>query len=83
VVWGAGYAAAHFLTGSFAAGLASVATIGELAATAGHDPDLDVRPEGVTVRLSTAEVQSLTTHAPDWWTLADPEGNEADLAIWG
>jgi 4a-hydroxytetrahydrobiopterin dehydratase len=18
-----------------------------------------------------------------WWTLADPEGNEADLAIWG
>jgi len=23
------------------------------------------------------------THAPDWWTLADPEGNEADLAIWG
>jgi 4a-hydroxytetrahydrobiopterin dehydratase len=22
-------------------------------------------------------------HAPDWWTLADPEGNEADLAIWG
>ena len=22
-------------------------------------------------------------HAPGWWTLADPEGNEADLAIWG
>ena len=22
-------------------------------------------------------------HAPDWGTLADPEGNEADLAIWG
>jgi 4a-hydroxytetrahydrobiopterin dehydratase len=22
-------------------------------------------------------------HAPEWWTLADPEGNEADLAIWG
>ena len=21
-------------------------------------------------------------HAPGWWTLADPEGNEADLAIW-
>jgi 4a-hydroxytetrahydrobiopterin dehydratase len=19
---------------------------------------------------------------PDWWTLADPEGNEADLAAW-
>jgi 4a-hydroxytetrahydrobiopterin dehydratase len=22
-------------------------------------------------------------HAPGWWTLADTEGNEADLAIWG
>ena len=22
-------------------------------------------------------------HAPGWWTLADPEGNEVDLAIWG
>jgi 4a-hydroxytetrahydrobiopterin dehydratase len=22
-------------------------------------------------------------HAPEWWTLADAEGNEADLAIWG
>jgi 4a-hydroxytetrahydrobiopterin dehydratase len=21
-------------------------------------------------------------HAPGWWTLADPEGNEVDLAIW-
>ena len=22
-------------------------------------------------------------NAPEWWTLADPEGNEVDLAIWG
>ena len=21
-------------------------------------------------------------HAPHWWTLADPEGNEADVAPW-
>jgi hypothetical protein len=21
-------------------------------------------------------------HAPSWWTLADPEGNEADVATW-
>jgi 4a-hydroxytetrahydrobiopterin dehydratase len=21
-------------------------------------------------------------NAPHWWTLADPEGNEVDLAIW-
>jgi 4a-hydroxytetrahydrobiopterin dehydratase len=195
VVWGAGYAAACFLTGSFAAGLALAATIGELAAASGHDPDVDLRPESVTVRVRTAEVQGLTSqdadlakqissaaarlhapadpvavqqvqvaidamdiakvrpfwhavlgyaevgdedlfdahrqgppfwfqqmdsprtgrnrfhidiyvpgdqvqaridaalavggrivsdaHAPGWWTLADPEGNEADLAIWG
>jgi 4a-hydroxytetrahydrobiopterin dehydratase len=60
VLWGAGYAAARFLTGSFAAGLPLVAAIGELADEAGHDPDVDVRPESVTVRLATAEVQGLT-----------------------
>jgi 4a-hydroxytetrahydrobiopterin dehydratase len=21
-------------------------------------------------------------NAPEWWALADPEGNEVDLAIW-
>jgi 4a-hydroxytetrahydrobiopterin dehydratase len=194
VLWGAGYAAARFLTGSLATGLALVAVIGDLAAAAGHDPDIDVRTESVTVRLCTAEVHGLTRqdadlaseisaaaarlqapadpatvqhvqvaidaldiakvrpfwhavlgyslvedadlldanregptfwfqqmdsprtgrgrfhidiyvpydqvqarieaalaaggrivsdHAPHWWTLADPEGNEADLAIWG
>jgi 4a-hydroxytetrahydrobiopterin dehydratase len=195
VLWGGGYAAARFLTGSFATGLALVAAIGEVAAASGQDPDVNVRPESVTVRLCTAEVQGLTSqdadlareisaaaarlqvpadptavqhvqvaidamdianirpfwqavlgyaevgdedlfdahregptfwfqqmesprrernrfhidiyvphdqvqaridaalavggrivsdaHAPGWWTLADPEGNEADLAIWG
>jgi 4a-hydroxytetrahydrobiopterin dehydratase len=61
VVWGGGYAAARFLTGSFAAGLVLVAAIGELAAAAGHDPDVDVRPESVAVRLCTAEVHGLTS----------------------
>jgi 4a-hydroxytetrahydrobiopterin dehydratase len=195
VLWGGGYAAARFVTGSFAAGLDLVAAIGELAAASGHDPDVDVRPESVTVRLGTPGLQGLTSrdadlarqisaaaarlqapadpatvqhvqvaidaldiakvrpfwhavlgyplvgdedlldahrqgptfwfqqmesprtgrnrfhidiyvpydqvqaridaalaaggrivsdaHAPGWWTLADPEGNEADLAIWG
>ena len=60
VLWGGGYAAARFLTSSFAAGLAQLAATGELAAASGHDPNVDVRPESVTVRLCTAEVQGLT-----------------------
>ena len=195
VLWGGGYVAARFLTGSFAAGLDLVRAIGELAAARGHDPDVDVRSDSVTVRLSSAGGHGLTAkdaglaadisvaaarlrapadptavqhvqvaidaldiarvrpfwqavlgyaesgaedlldarrqgptfwfqqmdsprtgrnrfhidiyvphdqvqariaaalavggqivsdaHAPQWWTLADPEGNEADLAIWG
>lgn len=195
VLWGGGYASARFLTGSLGASLALVAAIGERATAAGRDLDADVRPESVTIRLSTAEVQGLTgrdaelareisaaaaglratadpasvqhvqvaidaldiarvrpfwhavlgyglvgdedlldahrqgptfwfqqmnaprsernrfhidiyvpgdqvharidaavaaggrivsdSNAPEWWTLADPEGNEADLAIWG
>ena len=67
VLWGGGYTAARFLTGSFAAGLALVAAIGELAAASGHDPDVDLRPESVTVRVRTAEVRGLT-------------GRDADLA---
>src|ERR1022692_5098887 len=60
-LWGAGDAAGRVLAGSFAAGLALVAAIGELAAASGHDPDVDVRPESVTVRLCTAEIQGLTS----------------------
>ena len=195
VLWGGGFASTCFTTGSFQAGVALVQAIGELAAAAGHYPDVDLRAEGVTVRLFTAGSYGLTerdaslarqisvaarrlnapadpavvqhvqiaidaldigrvrpfwhavlgypefgdedlldvyrrgpsfwfqqmdaerpqrnrfhvdiyvppdqvhgriaaalaaggaivsdAHAPQWWTLADPEGNEADLAIWG
>jgi 4a-hydroxytetrahydrobiopterin dehydratase len=195
VLWGGGFASAYFATGSFQAGVALVQAIGELAATADHYPDVDLRAEGVTVRLFTAGTFGLTerdvslarqisaaarqahvpaepaavqqvqiaidaldiarvrpfwhavlgypeageedlldvhrsgppvwfqqmdverpqrnrihidiyvpadqvedriaaglaaggsivsdAHAPGWWTLADPEGNECDLAIWG
>jgi 4a-hydroxytetrahydrobiopterin dehydratase len=57
VLWGGGYAAARFLTGSFAVGLALVAAIGDVA---GHDPDVDVRPGSVTVRLRTPGARGLT-----------------------
>jgi 4a-hydroxytetrahydrobiopterin dehydratase len=44
-------ACAHFRTGSFAAGVALVDAIGKLADAADHHPDVDLRSDGVTVRL--------------------------------
>src|SRR3990172_9141357 len=52
---------AHFRTGSFAAGVALVDAIGELADVANHPPDVDLRSDGVTVRLTT------TTHDHFFW----------------
>jgi 4a-hydroxytetrahydrobiopterin dehydratase len=46
-------ACAHFRTGSFAAGVALVDAIGRLADATDHHPDVDLRSEGVTVRLRT------------------------------
>jgi 4a-hydroxytetrahydrobiopterin dehydratase len=46
-------ACAHFRTGSFAAGVAFVDAIGRLADVTDHHPDVDLRSEGVTVRLRT------------------------------
>jgi len=44
-------ACTHVRTGSFAAGLALVGAIGRLADAANHHPDVDLRSDGVTVRL--------------------------------
>jgi len=46
-------ASTHFRTGSLAAGVALVNAIGRLADDANHHPDVDLRPDGVTVRLRT------------------------------
>jgi 4a-hydroxytetrahydrobiopterin dehydratase len=46
-------ACAHFRTGSFAAGVALVDAIGRLADATDHHPDVDLRSDGVTVRLRT------------------------------
>ena len=54
--WGAH---AYFRTGSFAAGLALVDAIGKLAEAANHHPDVDLRPEGVTVRLRETPEEGL------------------------
>ncbi|MFF1634178.1 VOC family protein [Leifsonia sp. NPDC058248] len=48
--WGAH---AFYRTASFAEAAEFVAAIAEAAAAVGHDPDVDVRPEGVTIRSFT------------------------------
>jgi len=53
-------ACAHFRTGSFAAGVALVDAIGRLADAANHHPDVDLRYDGVTVRLSTHDLDGLS-----------------------
>ena len=52
-------ASTHFHTGSFAAGVALVNAIGRLADDANHHADVDLRPDGVTVRLRTESVGGL------------------------
>ena len=47
-----GGATAHFPTGSFAVGADLVAMVGAIAAEYDREPDIDLRPEGVTVRTS-------------------------------
>ncbi len=51
---------AWFATGSHTAGAAFVRRTGDLAEAAGHHPDVDLRADGVHVRLFTHDVGSLT-----------------------
>lgn len=53
-------ATAHFATNSFARGVQLVDEIARLAERANHQPDVDLRYRGVTVRLSTHEVNGLS-----------------------
>ena len=53
-------ASTHFRTGSFAAGVALVEAIGRLADAANHHPDVDLRSDGVTVRLRPHDVDGLS-----------------------
>jgi 4a-hydroxytetrahydrobiopterin dehydratase len=85
---------ARFRTGTFVAGLALVDEIGRLAEAAQHHPDIDLRYDAVTVRLSTHEVsglsqrdvslaQQISAAANDLGVTADrPDGNEVDIASW-
>jgi 4a-hydroxytetrahydrobiopterin dehydratase len=51
---------AYFGVGSFADAARFVAAIAEVAEGVGHFPDVDVRPEGVTVRTASGEYGALT-----------------------
>jgi 4a-hydroxytetrahydrobiopterin dehydratase len=53
-------ASTRFRTGSFAAGIALVNAIGRLADDAKHHPDVDLRSDGVTVRLRTQSMGGLS-----------------------
>jgi 4a-hydroxytetrahydrobiopterin dehydratase len=61
-------ACAHFRTESFAAGVALVDAIGNLAEAANHHPDVDLRSDGVTLRLHTTSQEHFI-----WLTGADLE----------
>ena len=42
----------------------------------------DLLAPGETLELAAGGRIVYDGHAPDWWTLADPEGNEVDVAPW-
>jgi len=62
-------ACAYFRTGSFAAGVRLVQAIGGLGGLDDHHPDVDLRHDGVTVRLITV--------SDDWY---GPSQRDVDLA---
>ena len=51
---------AYYRTGSFAEAARFVAAIADVAEVVGHFPDVDVRPEGVTVRTASGEYGALS-----------------------
>jgi 4a-hydroxytetrahydrobiopterin dehydratase len=51
---------AYYRVGSFGEAASFVAAIADIAQAAGHFPDVDVRPEGVTVRTASGEYGALT-----------------------
>jgi 4a-hydroxytetrahydrobiopterin dehydratase len=51
---------AFFRVGSFAEGAQFLAAIAEVAESVGHFPDVDLRPDGVTVRTASGEYGALS-----------------------
>lgn len=51
---------AYYRVGSFAEGARFVAAVSEVADVVGHYPDVDLRPDGVTVRTASGEYGALS-----------------------
>ena len=60
-LWGGGFASTYFPTGSFGAGASLVRAISELSAATDHHVDVDLRAEGLTVRVFTHEPGGLSS----------------------
>jgi 4a-hydroxytetrahydrobiopterin dehydratase len=84
-LWGGGFACTYFQTMSLGTGAALVQSISELAAAASHPVEVDLRPEGVTVRLFTHDpgglssqdvelAQQISAAARELGVSADPAG---------
>lgn len=80
MLWGGGWACAYFRTGSLGAGVALVQAIGELADAADHYPDIDLRPNGVTVRLFTNEPGGLSRRDVDLARQISAAASELNLS---
>ncbi|WP_258724495.1 4a-hydroxytetrahydrobiopterin dehydratase [Cellulomonas sp. NS3] len=65
VLPGGVWACAHFRTSSFSVGAALVQAISAAATTVNRHPDVDLRPEGVTVRLRGDEPEGFRTRDLD------------------
>jgi len=89
-------ACAYFPTGSFATSARLVQAISELPGVEGHKPDIDLRPDGVTVRLITYtdDYYGMSQHDVEMARLisgavrrlglsADPSGVQSVLVIPG
>lgn len=75
--WGA---YAFYRTRSFADGAAFVARIADASAAIGHEPDVDLRPEGVTIRTSTHRDGGLSARDPELAREISRAAGELELA---
>lgn len=80
VLWSGGWACAYFRTGSLGAGVTLVQAISELANAANHYPDIDLRPDGVTVRLFTNQPGGLTHRDVDLARQISAAASELDIS---